>query len=124
MSSTFYTIPPVSCFLYPLSYFMGFFSKARDMYSLQKQAKSLKKELKNTHIESEVDGVTVVITGEQEFLSVHIQENTWNNLKSSEYGKKKAEEAFLKASNKAMKKAQEIAGGKTKGIWNQLGVGG
>jgi DNA-binding protein YbaB len=102
---------------------MGFFSKARDMYSLQKQAKSLKKELKNTHIESEVDGVTVVITGEQEFLSVHIQEDAWNNLKGSEYGKKKIEETFLKASNKAMKKAQEIAGGKTKGIWNQLGVG-
>lgn len=102
---------------------MGFFSKARDMYSLQKQAKSLKKELKNIHIESEIDGVTLVITGEQEFLSVNIHDETWNNLKNSEHGKKKLEEAFLKTSNKAMKKAQEIAGSKTKGIWNQLGVG-
>lgn len=101
---------------------MGFFSKARDMYSLQKQAKTLKKELKNIHIEAEVDGIMVVITGEQEFLSVNIPEETWNNLKNSDFGKKKLEEAFLKACNKAAKKAQEISGSKMKGIWNQLGV--
>lgn len=92
------------------------------MYSLQKQAKTLKKELKNIHIEAEIDGVMVVITGEQEFLSVNLLEETWNNLKNSDFGKKKLEEAFLKACNKAVKKAQEISGSKMKGIWNQLGV--
>lgn len=101
---------------------MGFFSKARDMYSLQKQAKSVKKELKNIHIEAEADGVTVVVTGEQEFLSIVVDTAMWDQLKGSEFGKKKLEEAFLKASNKAMKKAQEIASTKMKGVWNQLGV--
>lgn len=99
---------------------MGFFSKARDMYSLQKQTKAIKKDLKNIHIEANVDGVTVIVTGEQEFLSVAIADMTWNELKGSEYGKRKMEETFLKACNKAMKKAQEIAAGKMKGVWSQL----
>lgn len=101
---------------------MGFFSKARDLYSLQKQTKTLKKELKNIHIEAEVDGVTVVINGEQEFVSIAISDEKWNEIKSQDYGKKKLEEAFLKACSKAMKKVQEIAGAKMKGIWNQLGI--
>ena len=92
------------------------------MYSLQKQAKTLKKELKNVQIESEVDGMTVLLTAEQEVVSVTIAEPTWNELKNAEFGKKKLEETFKKACNKGMKKAQEIAGAKMKGIWGQLGV--
>lgn len=93
---------------------MGFFSKARDMYSLQKQAKSVKKELKNIHIEAEVDGVTVVISGDNEVISVTVSDA------ALAMGKKKIEELFLKASNKAMKKVQEIAGAKMKGVWELL----
>lgn len=100
---------------------MGIFSKARDMYALQKQAKSVKKDLKNTHIEAEVDGVTVIVNGEQEVVSITINEQTWGELKTSEYGKKKLEEAVLKALNKALKKAQEIASTKMKDIWDQMG---
>jgi len=92
------------------------------MYNLQKQAKTLKKELKNIHIEAEIAGVTVIATAEQEFVSVAIAEPIWEELKSSEFGKRKLEEAFLKAGNKAMKKAQEISSGKMKGIWNDLGI--
>lgn len=99
---------------------MGIFQKARDMYSLQRQAKTVKKELKNIHIEAEAEGITVVANAEQEFLSCAIAENTWADLKQAAYGKKKLEEAFLKASNKAMKKAQEIAGAKMKGIWGEM----
>lgn len=101
---------------------MGFFSKARDMYTLQKQAKTVKKELKNIHIEAEVDGVTVTINAEQEVLSVIIKEEAWTFFRGTEFGKKKTEEAFLKAMNKALKKAQEIASTKMKGIWGELGV--
>lgn len=92
------------------------------MYALQKQAKVAKKELKNIHIEAEVDGISVVVTGEQEFLSVTIHDSVWGQLKMSEFGKKKLEEAFLKACNKAMKKAQEIAQSKMKPMWEQMGV--
>ena len=101
---------------------MGFFSKARDMYSLQKQAKTVKKELKGIHIEAEVDGVKVVMTAEQEIVSVTIKEEIWAELKNSQYGKKKLEESFVKALNKGLKKAQEIASGRMKGLWNQMGV--
>lgn len=101
---------------------MGFFSKAKDLYSLQKQTKTVKKELKNIHIEAEVDGVTVVINGEQEFVSAAVSDEKWGNLKNNERGKKQLEEAFLKACNKAMKKVQEIAGAKMKGVWKQLGI--
>lgn len=99
---------------------MGIFQKARDMYSLQKQTKTIKRELKNIHIEAETDGVTVTATAEQEFLSCAISETTWAELKQAEYGKKKLEEAFLKTSNKAMKKAQEIAAAKMKGVWSEM----
>lgn len=101
---------------------MGFFKKARDMYALQKQSKDIKKELKNTHIEAEVDGITVVINGEQEVLSVSISDTVWGEIQNHPHGKAKIADAFAKATNKALKKAQEIASGKMKGIWNQLGV--
>lgn len=101
---------------------MGFFSRARDMYALQKQTKSIKKELKNIHIEAEGEGVTVVVTGEQEFLSVTVKDVFWSEVKNNEHGKKHLEEAFLKAINRAIKKAQEISGTKMKGVWDQLGV--
>lgn len=101
---------------------MGLFSKAKDLYSLQKQTKSVKKELKQTHVEAEVDGVTVIINGEQEVVSVGIDETKWCQYKQIEFGKKKLEEAFLKSSNKAAKKVQEIAGAKMKDVWKQLGI--
>lgn len=101
---------------------MGFFSKAKDMYALQKQSKTIKRDLKNTHIEAEVSGITVVVTGEQECVSVTLSEQAWAEWKSSEYGKRQLEETLLKALNKALKKAQEIAGTKMKGVWEQLGV--
>lgn len=101
---------------------MGIFSKARDLYTLQKQARSLKKDLKNVHIEAAFDGITVILTGEQECLSVQIDESAWADLKAAEYGKKRLEDAFLKAHNKAAKKAQEIAASRSKGLWKELGI--
>ena len=73
-------IPAFRFLLYPPSC-MSMFQKARDMYSLQKQAKTLKKELKNIHIEAEVEGVIVIINGEQEVISVTIPETAHSNPK-------------------------------------------
>lgn len=92
------------------------------MYSLQKQAKAVKKDLKKIHIEASVDGVTVVVSAEQEIISINIENAVWENLKTDEFGKKKLEEAFIKALNKAMKKAQDVASTKMKGIWDQMGA--
>lgn len=102
---------------------MGFLQKARDMYALQKQSKQIKKELKNTHIEAEADGVNVLVTGEQDILSINISETAWAGFKNHEFGKKRLEEIATKALNKALKKAQEIGAAKMKGVWGQLGIG-
>lgn len=102
---------------------MGIFSKARDMYALQKQSKQIKKELKNIHVEAEVEGVTVTVSADQEFISVSVPDTLWNELKATDFGKKRLEDLFLKACNKGMKKAQEIAGAKMKGLWGQMGIG-
>lgn len=91
------------------------FGKVRDMYRMQKQAKSIKKELKNVHIEAEVDGVMVTIDGEQNVVSVNIPEGK---------NGKPLEEALAKAFNKAIKKSQQIAADKMKPVMGQLGMPG
>jgi len=96
---------------------MGMFDQAKDLYKLQKQAKEIKKELRNIHIEAEVDGVTVVIDGEQEVVSVHIAEEAYQNPT-------KLQETLVKAFNKAIKKSQQIAAEKMKGVMGDLGLPG
>lgn len=71
------------------------------MYGFQKKAKQIKKELKNTHIEAEEDGIIVTINGEQEVISVQLPENIDNP--------KKLSEKLVKAFNKGIKKSQQIA---------------
>jgi nucleoid-associated protein EbfC len=93
------------------------FQKIKDMYSLQKQAKQIKKELKNTHIEAEVDGVTAIIDGEQEIVSITFPEGEGLNLKH-------LGEATVKALNKAIKKSQQIAAEKMKPIMGDLKIPG
>ena len=41
-----------------------------DMYTLQKQAKEIKEQLRNIHIEAEASGMIVLCDGEQEFVEV------------------------------------------------------
>ena len=89
------------------------FDKIKDMYAFQKKAKEIKKELKNTHIEAEVDGVVAVIDGEQEVISVTIPEGMALN---------KAGEAVTKAMNKAIKKSQQIAADLMKDIMGNMGL--
>ncbi len=93
---------------------MGFMDKAKDMYKLQKQAKEIKKQLKNIHVEAETDGVSVTIDGEQHFLECVISENAPSD--SGKLGK-----AFIEASNKAIKKSQLIGAEKMKEVMGGLG---
>ena len=88
-------------------------NQAKDMYKLQKQAKQIKKELKNIHIESEVDGVVITVDGEQHFLDVKIAEAIAGDAKRM--GK-----AFLEAANKAIKKSQTIGAEKMKDVMGGL----
>lgn len=96
---------------------MGMFDQAKNLYQLQKQAKEIKKELQNIHIEAEVEGVIVIINGEQEVVSVTISEDAQQNPG-------KLQENLVKAFNKAIKKSQQIAAEKMKGVMGGLGLPG
>lgn len=93
---------------------MGFMDKAKDLYKLQKQAKEIKKQLKNIHVEAETDGVSVTIDGEQHFIEIKIAENLAGDLK-------KIEKALTDASNKAIKKSQMIGAEKMKEVMGGMG---
>jgi DNA-binding protein YbaB len=93
------------------------FDKAKNLYQLQRQAKQIKKELKNIHIEAEVEGIVVVIDGEQEVVSVTVSEEALTNSK-------KMQDNLVKAFNKAVKKSQQIAAEKMKGVMGGLGLAG
>lgn len=92
------------------------FDKIKDMYGFQKQAKQIKKKLKNTHIEAEVDGVIVTIDGEQEVISVVLPETVDNMQKLGGI--------LVKAFNKAVKKSQQIAAEEMKDIMGGLNLPG
>jgi nucleoid-associated protein EbfC len=93
------------------------FDKMKDMYGLQKKAKAVKKELKNLHIEAEHNGVTVVVDGQQEVVSINISDEAMEN-------KKKLEESVKKAFEKALKKSQQLAAERMKDIMGDLGLPG
>jgi len=99
------------------------FDKAKNLYKIQKQSKAIKKDLKNLHVEAEVDGVTVVLDGELAIVSIGISDDAWKNFAEKDFGKNKLLEALQKAFEKSTKKAQEIAGAKMKGLWKELGMG-
>lgn len=98
---------------------MGFFDKAKDMYKLQRQAKDIKKKLKNTHIEADVEGIVVTIDGEQNVVSVKIP----GHMLGPE-NKDKLEKTLESAFNKAIKKSQQIAAEEMKGVMGGLGLPG
>jgi DNA-binding protein YbaB len=93
------------------------FEKIKDIYSLQKQAKEVKKELKNTHVEAEVDGVVAVVDGEQEIISIVFPQDENVNWK-------RLAENTVKALNKGIKKSQQIAAEKMKPIMGGLNIPG
>ncbi len=92
------------------------FQKMNELRKLQKQAKSIQKELEKVHIEAEVDGVIIIINGKQEVQEVKIPEEMAGDTK-------KMNNALVKAFNKALKKSQEIAAEKMKSVMGDLGLG-
>lgn len=93
------------------------FEKAKELYKLQKQAKDIKKKLKNTHIESELEGVTIIIDGEQEVMEIKISDEAMND-------KKTLQKSLEKAFNKAVKKSQQIGAEMMKDVLGGLNLPG
>ena len=86
-----------------------------DMYKLQKEAKKIKKELAQTHVFAESNGIKVTVNGEQEVLSVEI-------LDESILGDAKAlSKNMADATNRALKKAQSIAAERMKSVMGMMG---
>ncbi len=92
------------------------FKQAQDLMKLQQQAQKIQEELSNTHIEAEVDGVVVTIDGQLKVVSTVIEDATILKDQS------KLEKAITEAINKGMKKAQEIAAERMKGVMSQMGL--
>jgi DNA-binding protein YbaB len=92
------------------------FKQAQEMMKLQQQAQKIQEELSNTHIEAEVDGVVVTIDGQLKVVSTVIEDI------SIMQDQKKLEKALTDAINKGMKKAQEIAAERMKGVMSQMGL--
>jgi len=93
------------------------FDKAKDLYKLQKQAREIKKKLKNTHIEAEHEGIIVIINGEQEVIEVKISDEAANNKASLESN-------LEKCFNKAIKKSQQIGAEMMKDVMGGLNIPG
>lgn len=96
---------------------MSLFGQAKDMYMLQKKAKQIKKDLANLHIEAEVEGIIVTISGEQEVIDVKIPEE----MLSAE-NQIRLQKALITAFNKGVKKSQEIAAEKMRDVMGGLGL--
>ncbi|OQA04863.1 MAG: Nucleoid-associated protein [bacterium ADurb.Bin400] len=91
------------------------FSKMKDLYELQKKARKLQKELKDTEIEAtSANGwVTVVFNGEQHMTDIHIAEEALRpeNKKDLEKDlKNTVSQAISRAQAHAAEKMKEIAG--------------
>ncbi|MBI5754316.1 YbaB/EbfC family nucleoid-associated protein [Candidatus Peregrinibacteria bacterium] len=93
------------------------FDKAKNLYKLQKQAREIKEKLKNTHIEAENEGVSVIINGEQEVIEVHIADEALQD-------KKKLENNLVNCMNKAVKKSQQIGAELMKDIMGDMNMPG
>lgn len=91
------------------------YGNMKEIMKMQQEAMKVKKELENTIIESESDGLVITFNGEMKVEKVFFEDTRI-------VGDQKAiEEAILKACNKWIKKSQELAAGKMqnvmKGMW-------
>lgn len=97
------------------------FSKAKELYELQKKARALQKELKETEIEAKSSNgfVTVVFNGEQHMTDINIADEAMS------IGNKKQLEKDLKNTiSQAISRAQAHASEKMKDIAGNLNIPG
>lgn len=92
------------------------FWDAKKMMKLQQEAGKIKKELQNTFIESEVDGLVITVNWEMKIEKVEFEDTKilWN--------KEALEKAILEAVNKWIKKSQEVAAEKMQWVMGQMGM--
>lgn len=92
---------------------MPSFGQMKDMFMLQREAKRIKKELKNVHVEATAESVTVVVNAEMEVIEVTVDPST---------PIERVGPLVKDATNRAFKKAQLVAAERMQPVFNQMGV--
>lgn len=92
------------------------YKQAQDLMKLQQQATKIQEELSNTHIEAEQDGMVITVDGQLKVVKTTIEDE------SILQDKEKLEKAITEATNKGMKKAQEIAADQMKWVMGSMGL--
>ena len=97
------------------------FDKAKDLYRLQKEARRVQKELKDTEVEATGAGgeVSVVFNGEMHLVDIKIGESMLEPGKRREL-----EETLKKVIAEAISRAQAVAAEKAKGLMGGMNFPG
>jgi len=92
------------------------YGNMKDLMKVQQDAMKVKKELENTLIEAEVDGLVITFNGEMKVEKVFFEDTkiVWDQ-KALEY-------AIQEACNKGLKKSQELASQKMQAVMKNMGV--
>lgn len=95
------------------------FDKAKQLWDLQKKARSVQKELKETLIDAQaLDGkITVTFNAEMKLQDIKLDPSLFENGNSRE-----VEEGLKNAITEALAKAQGIAAEKTRAVMGDLGL--
>ncbi len=95
------------------------FSKAWEMMKLQQEAMKVKKELENTYIESEVDGLVITVNWEMKIEKSEFEtDNLIPGLNKEQ--KEALQKAITDSVNKWIKKSQEVAAEKMQWVMWQM----
>lgn len=95
------------------------FSKAWEMMKLQQEAMKVKKELENTYIESEVNGLVITFNGEMKAEKVEFETD---ELIKGISNKEALEKAILESINKGITNSQKVAADKMQGVMSAMGM--
>jgi len=76
----------------------------KQLMEMKKQAEVLKRQLDETVVEVKESGITVQITGSQDFRDIAVDDALWGAQ-----DKQKMEAAMLRSVNAAVKKSQAVA---------------
>lgn len=92
------------------------YGNMKDLMKVQQEAMRIKKELENTLIEAEVDGLVITFNGEMKVEKVFFED-------TKIVGDQKALEfAIQEACNKGLKKSQELASQKMQSVMSGMGI--
>jgi DNA-binding YbaB/EbfC family protein len=95
------------------------FDKAKQLYQLQKKAREVQNQLKNTEVEAKsADGlISVVFTADQKVRSVSIDPALLSADKKADL-----EQKLERVISEGLSRVQAVAAEKTKGLMGEMGI--